>query len=211
MDIVDQDIGSYLEELTPPRMPVLQEMENYADKRDFPIIGPQVGHLLQQLVILTDARHIFEMGSGYGYSALWMALAMNKGGKIECCEFDPDNIARGKKWLAQAGVDAKVNWHEGDARDAMRAATGPFDIIVNDIDKQWYPEALQLAWPKLRPGGIMITDNALWSGRVVSESPPEDSTAGVLQVNRDAYDLSDGVASLLPLRDGLLVVVKKRV
>ncbi len=210
MNIVDPEITSYLEELAPARPPALQEMEEYASQHDFPIIGPQVGHFLQQLVVLADARRIFEMGSGYGYSALWMALAMADDGRIECSEFDPDNIARGKKWLAQAGVDTKVSWHDGDARDAIRAAAGPFDIIVNDIDKQWYPEALRLAWPKLRPGGIMVTDNALWSGRVVSESPPQEWTTGVLQVNRDAYGLSDGIASVLPLRDGLLLVVKKR-
>lgn len=210
MDILNSEIAAYLDHLTPTRPPVLQEMETYAREHKFPIIGPQVGHLLQQLVILTEAKRIFEMGSGYGYSALWMALALSDEGKIQCSEFDSDNIARGRKWLDQAGVGGKVEWFEGDAREAIKQADGPFDIIVNDIDKQWYPEALKLAWPKLRPGGVMLTDNALWNGRVVSEEPATDSTKGVRQVNLDAYAVGDGVASLLPLRDGLLLVAKKR-
>ncbi|MFH2054623.1 MAG: O-methyltransferase [bacterium] len=210
MDILNPEISRYLEQLTPERPPVLQEMEAYAREHKFPIIGPQVGHFLQQLVILTDAKRIFEMGSGYGYSALWMALAMGSGGRIECCEFDSANIERGRQWLALADVSDKVAWHQGDAREAIKETQGPFDIILNDIDKEWYPEALRLAWPELRPGGVMVTDNALWSGRVVTQNPPAESTVGVRQVNLDAYAVGEGVASLLPLRDGLLVITKKR-
>lgn len=211
VDILNPEISAYLDKLTPERPPVLQQMESFAAEHKFPIIGPQVGHFLQQLVILTDALQIFEMGSGYGYSALWMALAARPECKIQCCEFAAANIERGRKWLSEAGVGDKVSWHEGDAREAIKAAKGPFDMILNDIDKQWYPEALKLAWPKLRPGGVMVTDNAIWSGRVVSETSPTDSTKGVRQLNLDAYGIGDGVASLLPLRDGLLVIAKQRV
>jgi caffeoyl-CoA O-methyltransferase len=209
MKIIEPVITEYLECLTPERHPVQQEMEKYAGEHNFPIIGPLVGRFLQQLVVLTGARSIFEMGSGYGYSALWMALTLPDDGKIQCTEFDADNIARGKDFLKRAGVDGKVSWLQGDALDHIKKARGPFDIILNDVDKHQYPNSLEIAWPKLRRGGAMITDNSLWSGRVVTEDPPTKSTSGVLRINKNAYALDDGVASIIPLRDGLLLIVKK--
>ncbi|MCK4857387.1 MAG: O-methyltransferase [candidate division Zixibacteria bacterium] len=210
MDIVNPAIVEYLVSLTPPRHPVLQEMEEYAREKQFPIIGPLVSRFLQQLVILTGATRVFEMGSGFGYSALWMSLVLPDGGQIHCTEFDPENIERGRKYHKTAGVANKIIWHQGDARESMREAKGEFDIILNDIDKEQYPQALAIAWPKLRRGGIMVTDNSLWSGAVITEETPRESTAGVLAVNRDTYGLSDAITTILPLRDGLLLAVKKK-
>lgn len=209
MKIIEAAIADYLECLTPERHPVQQEMEEYAGEHKFPIIGPLVGRFLQQLVVMTGAKTIFEMGSGYGYSALWMALALPNDGKIHCTEFDAENIARGQDFMKRAGVDGKVSWQHGDALDLIKDAKGPFDIILNDVDKHQYPNSLEIAWPKLQRGGAMITDNSLWSGRVVTEDPPTKSTSGVLQINKKAYSLEDGVASIIPLRDGLLLIVKK--
>lgn len=208
MHVVDPAIDQYLKSLTPARQGVLATMEAYAREHEFPIIGPLVGRFLQQLVKLTSARRIFEMGSGFGYSALWMALAMDGDGRIDCTEMDAANVERGRQWLADAGAGHRVVWHHGDALGFMRQADGPFDLILNDVDKHQYPEGLRIAWPKLRRGGVMITDNTIWSGRVVAEDPPSESTQGVLTFNRQAYALPDALATILPLRDGLLVAVK---
>jgi predicted O-methyltransferase YrrM len=208
MKIVHEAINGYLDELTPESSQVLLEMERYAQEHDFPIVGPLVGRFLQQLVILSQPQFIFEMGSGYGYSALWMAPVMPAEGRIHCTEFKMENIERGKKYLDRAGVGDRVMWHEGDAVTAMRRADGPFDIILNDVDKEYYPDSLRAAWPKLRPGGVMITDNVLWSGRVISEQPPARSTAAILEFNRQAYALQGALTTILPLRDGLLLSVK---
>jgi predicted O-methyltransferase YrrM len=208
MNIVHEEIEAYLQSLTPPRPAVLAEMETYAAERDFPAIGPEVGRYLQQLVLLTGARRVFELGSGFGYSAVWMALAMQPGGTVECTENDADNVERGRRYAAEAGVADRLVWHEGDALAAVERATGPYDIILNDVDKHQYPRALELAWPKLRPGGVMVTDNVLWSGRIVRERPPSEDTRGVLAFNDAAYALPDALVTVLPLRDGLLVAVK---
>jgi caffeoyl-CoA O-methyltransferase len=208
MNIVDPAIDQYLKSLTPARQGVLETMEAYAREREFPIIGPLVGRFLQQMVKLTSARRIFEMGSGFGYSALWMALAMDGDGTIDCTETDAANVERGRQWLDDAGVSHCIAWHHGDALSFMRQAEGPFDLILNDVNKDQYPEGLKIAWPKLRRGGVMITDNTIWSGRIVAEDPPSESTQGVLAFNRQAYALPDALATILPLRDGLLVAVK---
>jgi caffeoyl-CoA O-methyltransferase len=148
------------------------------------------------------------MGSGYGYSAIWFALAMPAGGVVHCTENDPANIALGRDFAEQAGVGARIEWHEGDARAQIERVDGAFDIILIDVDKEQYPQALVAAWPKLRPGGVLVTDNTLWSGRVVTEQPPAETTQGVLTFNEQAYGLADALATILPLRDGLLLAVK---
>jgi predicted O-methyltransferase YrrM len=208
LTIIEPSVGDYLGALTPPRQGALSAMEAYAKENSFPIIGPLVGRFLQQLVRLSGAQHVFEMGSGYGYSALWMAMAMDARGKIECTEADANNIRRGEAYFQQAGLTDRVVWRHGDALDAMRRVDGPFDLILNDVNKAHYPDALGIAWPKLRRGGVMVTDNALWSGRVVSEPNPDADTRGVIRMNQLAYALPDAVTTLIPLRDGLLISVK---
>ncbi len=208
MELTNPAINDYLHNLTPPRHRVLAEMEQYAKDNKFPIIGPLVGRFLHQLVHLTNAARIFEMGSGYGYSAVWFSSAMKDGGTVECTEMDQANIQRGQKYTIAAGVADHITWHQGDALESMRNATGPYDIILNDVDKEQYPRALEIAWPKLRRGGIMVTDNVLWSGRIVEENTPSESTAGILEFNKRAYALPDSICSLMPIRDGLLLAVK---
>jgi predicted O-methyltransferase YrrM len=124
---------------------------------------------------------------------------------MECTETNPANIARGRDWLQAAGVGDRVIWHEGNGLVHLQFQDGPYDLIFSDIDKAQYPEALRVAWPRLRPGGLMITDNVLWSGRVVTEDPPDESTAGILEFTREAFALPDAHSSILPLRDGLLI------
>lgn len=208
MEILAPEISQYLNEVTPESPAILKEMEEYAREHKFPIIGPLAGRFLQQIVHISGASRIFEMGSGFGYSALWMSLVLQQDGRINCTEFDAANIERGQSYHERANVTGKVTWHQGDALEFMRKAEGPFDMIVNDVDKHQYPESLQVAWSKLRRGGIMITDNSLWGGRVVTEEEPARSTAGVKEVNRVAYELSDAMTTIIPIRDGLLMSVK---
>ncbi len=208
MDIVNSRLNDYMKSLTPASHQVLQEMEQYARENGFPIIGPLVGRFLAQLVYLTGARRIFEMGSGYGYSAIWFSQALPADGSVECTEGDPANVARGREYAERAGVTEKIIWYEGDAIESMDAALPPYDIILCDIDKHQYPKALEIAWPKLRAGGIMVTDNVLRAGKVVEQYPPDKSTAGVLEFNKNSYGLPDALCTIMPLRDGLMLAVK---
>ena len=95
----------------------------------------------------------------------------------------------------------------GDAIEIVKNLSGPFDIILNDVDKQQYPEAFDLAIPLLRQGGIFITDNVLWSGRIFDKKPSEP-TRGVLEFNRKLFSSKEVLASILPIRDGLGIAVK---
>jgi len=207
MNIVNKDLEAYMENLLPKRDETLIEMEKYALENGFPIVGPRAGTLLAQLAMIIGAKNIFEMGSGYGYSAYWMVRGMSRQGKIICTDGSADNRNRALKFLEKGGFSERVDFHVGDAREIIKEYKGPFDIIFNDIDKEQYPEALELALPRLRKGGIFITDNVLWSGRILDKEP-SDSTRGILEFNKKLFESDSLLSSIIPIRDGLGMAVK---
>lgn len=186
---------------------VLQEMEEYAGEHDFPIVGPLVGRFLRQLALAIGAKRIFEMGSGYGYSAIWFAGGLAAGGKISCTDGSAANKTRALGHFKTAGYDDRIDFLVGDARDIIGKSDGPFDIIFNDIDKEQYPDAFALAVPRLRKGGLYITDNVLWSGRIL-DGDKSDSTRGVIEHNRLLFETGNLLSSIVPIRDGLGMAIK---
>ena len=186
---------------------VLRDMEAYARENDFPIIGPLVGRFLRQLALITGARRIFEMGSGYGYSAVWFAGGMSDNSKIICTDGSQANKELALDYFERAGYNSKIEFHTGDAKDIFREFNGPFDIILNDIDKEQYPEAFDLAVLRLKKGGLFITDNVLWSGRVLDDAADEE-TRGILEFNRKLFESEAVFSSIIPIRDGLGLAVK---
>lgn len=207
MEIINSDIDNYLRSLIPQRDPVLEEMERIGKERGFPIIGPLVGRLLCQLALLTQAQRIFELGSGFGYSAVWFSKGIQPGGKIICTDGSNENSRQAVEFFERAGIGDLVEYRVGDALSLLELEPGPFDIILNDIDKHEYPEAFNKALPRLRKGGLLITDNTLWYGRVVT-GDKESSTLGILEFNRLAYKSEEVFTTLIPLRDGVTVSMK---
>jgi len=203
-------VEKYIYSILPKRDAVLSEMERYAKRNDVPIVGPAVGRMLAQLVQLIGAKRIFELGSAIGYSTLWMARAAVPGAEIHYTDGNPASAQRAKEYLARAGVSDRVTIHVGDALTALDAATGEFDLIFNDVDKHGYPEVFSKAVARVRSGGLFITDNTLWSGRVARKAKPSDrNTRAIQQFNRLCYASPDLFPVLVPLRDGVLVCRKR--
>jgi len=207
VEILNSEINNYLHSLIPDRDPVLEEMERIGKEKGFPIIGPLLGRLLCQLALLTQARTVFELGSGYGYSAIWLSKGMGPGGRIICTDGEKENARQAAAFFERAGIKKSVDYRVGDALSILEREPGPFDIILNDIDKHEYPEAFKKALPKLRKGGLLITDNTLWYGKVVM-GDKERSTLGILEFNRLAYRSTEVFSTLVPLRDGVTVSIK---
>ena len=205
-----QSVQDYLTSLVPPREPELQKMEEIADKNNFPIIGPVCGYYCYQLARMINAKSIFELGSGYGYSTAWFAKAVkeNGGGVVHHTVWDEDLSKRATSHLSALGSADVVQFHIAEAVETLRQTQGPFDIIFNDVDKEDYPRVLRLIAPRLRKGGLFITDNVLWSGRV-AEKNPDARTKAILEFNRKLYDSEDFYTTLLPIRDGLAVALKR--
>jgi predicted O-methyltransferase YrrM len=174
--ITVEPVEDYLYSMLPARDEVLTEIESEAAKNKVPIVGPAVARVLYQLALISRAKTVFEMGSAIGYSTIWWARAVGDGGRIIYTDGDRKNADKARRYFERAGVADRITIHIGDALELLSEQKGQFDIIFNDVDKTDYPRVLKLAVPKVRPGGLFITDNTLWSGRVATQHPPDENT-----------------------------------
>ncbi|MEW5795153.1 MAG: O-methyltransferase [Candidatus Zixiibacteriota bacterium] len=205
--IYETEIEDYLYRVTPERPSVLQEMEAYAEKKDFPIVGPLVGRFLYQMAKVTKARKVLELGSGFGYSAYWLALGMGGRGKITMIDGSEENRSRALGYLERAGLETRFEFKVGDALAVLSEIDKEFDIVFNDIDKTGYPATIDPVAKRLRRGGLFITDNALWSGQVC-ETDQDVDTRAIVEFTRELYADTRFFTTILPLRDGLAVAVR---
>ena len=189
---------------------VRSKMEEIARGNGFPIVGPQVGRLLSILARSVNARRVLELGSGYGYSALWFAGGMQNGGSIRCTDLSEENRGLALGFFREAGLEKSLSFHVGDALAFARTQSGPFDIVFNDIDKKDYPQSISVALPLLRVGGLFITDNVLWSGKVASRGRTDAATEAIRQFNETVCRRDDLETVILPVRDGVAVCQKVR-
>jgi predicted O-methyltransferase YrrM len=206
--IIEKKIEEYVNSLVPKSDAVLAEMERHAEKRDIPILGPACGRLLMLLTQISGAKRIFEMGSAIGYSTIWFARAAGADAEVFYTDGDPENARRAAKNFDRAGVADRVRLLTGDAVELIDTVPGEFDLILIDVDKHQYPATLKKAVPRLRSGGLLVTDNVLWHGRVTSP-PKDDDTRGVLKYNQAVYASKELFTVILPLRDGIAVSRKQ--
>jgi len=202
-------VDDYLYSMLPKRDEVLAEMEDYATAHNVPIVGPAVARVLQQLALMINARTVFELGSAIGYSTIWWAQAVGEDGRVVYTDGDAKNAERARGYFNRAGVAKRITLHTGDALEFLSEQKQEFDVIFNDVDKEDYPRVLRLVSPHLRKGGLFITDNVLWSGRVAEKNPKESRTKAILDFNRQLYDAKEFYTTILPIRDGLAVALKR--
>jgi predicted O-methyltransferase YrrM len=202
-------VDDYLYSMLPKRNEVLAEMEGHASEHNIPIVGPAVARILQQLALTINARTVFELGSAIGYSTIWWAQAVGENGRVIYTDGDPKNAERARRYFDRAGVSSRIALHTGDALEVLSEQKQVFDIIFNDVDKEDYPRVLRLVSPRLRKGGLFITDNVLWSGRVADKNPKDPRTKAILEFNRLLYNSEEFYTTILPIRDGLAVALKK--
>jgi len=214
-DLLPDYLSTYLDGHVPTRPPEMQAMEAYAQKIDFPIIGPASGQLCYQLARLSGARRIFEMGSGFGYSTAWFARAVqdNGGGEVYHVVWDADLSQQARQHLGVLGFGSTgsrvaVHYRVSEAIQALKEADGPFDLIFNDIDKHAYPESLPVIREKLRPGGVLIVDNLLWHGRIFDASDRTADTTAIHEFTRLMTTDPTWITTIVPIRDGVLVAYR---
>ncbi len=207
--IVEPRIEAYIASLGAQPDPVLAAMEALAERRHFPIVGRHVGSLLSLFAHAVGARRVLELGSGYGYSALWFARALPEDGKVTCTDHSSDNRDLALGYFRTAGLEKRVEFHVGDALAIAREQKPGFDIVFNDIDKEAYTGSVPLAVSLLRSGGLFITDNTLWKGMVALDDSSDPMAEAVRAFNKLVFSRPDLEAVVLPVRDGLTVCRKK--
>ena len=204
--ITDPDIERYMHDLLPARDEVLAEIEAYAAERRIPIVGPAVARFLSSLVMMTQAKRIFELGSAIGYSTIWLARAAGPDAEIHYSDGNPANAERARGYFERAGVASRIRVHVGDALAALASVSGSFDLIFNDVDKDGYPAVLDAVPDRIKTGGLFITDNTLWHGRVLD--PREATDRAVCLFNQRLFHSPQFYAAQLPIRDGVSVGVR---
>jgi predicted O-methyltransferase YrrM len=207
-NILYAPVEQYLDGLLPRRDAVLAEMEGFAKRHHVPIVGPAVGRLLALITEMTGAKRIFEMGSAFGYSTIWLARAAGPRAKVYYTDWDPENARRAEGYFRRAGVSRRIRVLGGDALELLRREKGPFDIIFCDVEKHQYPESLRIALPRLKRGGLLIADNTLWYGRVARRADTKD-TLGIQTFNKMVYASRKLYPVILPLRDGVSICRKR--
>lgn len=211
-DVLSEDALAVLAAGNPEPEPVIEEMTAHGREENFPIVGPEAGRFLRVLARLVGAERVFEFGSGFGYSAAWFAGALPEEGEIVLTDYDADNLDTARGFLERAGYAGRAVFESGDAFESFAAHEGPYDVVFVDCEKSEYPDALDLARPDLRSGGVVVADNVL-AGPVtpagvrqaLDGDPPSETAAGIgeyLDVVRDdpAFD-----TVLVPLGEGLAV------
>jgi caffeoyl-CoA O-methyltransferase len=206
--ITEPSIDKYIRDLIPKRDPVLREMEERASRERIPIIGPVVGTLLSQLARSIRAKRVFELGSAIGYSTIWLARALQPGGKIYYTDGNAENARAAEAYFERAGVRDRIEIRVGDALTHFESVDGDFDFIFNDVDKHGYPEVYRKAAGRVRVGGFFVTDNTLWSARVVDPAVNDADTKGVREFNTLLSADSRFETTVLPLRDGVAVALR---
>lgn len=192
---------------------VLDDMEARAAEHRFPIVGRATGRYLELAARSVGARRVVELGSGYGYSAYWFCRAVGPDGQVVCTDGDARNAELAQQYLERAGMWEGVRYRVGDALTGLAAEDGELDVVYNDVDKLGYPDCWRAARERIRLGGLYLCDNVIWSGHVATgeerESAP-GATAAIIEHNRLVAEDDRYVASIVPIRDGVMAALRVR-
>ena len=212
--IVPDAVERYLEGLNHLADPVLQEIQRDGLEKRLPLIDAEVGALLRVLASAAGATRILEIGTAIGYSGIWLAGALPPGGMLLTMEVDQQRAQIARQNFSRAGVSDRVSVIVGDALRMLAKIAGPFDVIFQDGDKHQYGPMLDPLIDRLRPGGLLITDNVLWDGEVVPgfiAAPNRDAatTQAIVDYNERISRHPQLMTAIVPLRDGVAISVKR--
>jgi predicted O-methyltransferase YrrM len=212
--IVPEPIERYLAGLN--RLPdsVLKQIAQEGREAELPLVDAEVGGLLRVLATAVHATRILEIGTAIGYSGIWLAGALPPGGMLITMEADPDRAGQARDNFARAGLADRAHVMVGNSSLLLAKVAGPFDLIFQDGDKLLYVPMLDRLVNLLRPGGLLVTDNVLWSGEVVpgfvkDPHQPADETRAITDYNNRLSAHPCLLTAIVPLRDGLSISVKR--
>lgn len=214
MDFIQEDIQAYCNLHSSPEPAYLQKLSRYTHAK---VLQPRMlsghfqGRLLAMLSKLIQPKHILEIGTYTGYSALCLAEGLAPGGKLLTIDVNPELEHVIHEHIQLANMQDRIQFIVGDAYQIIRTLPQSFDLVFIDADKQNYGKYFDLVIEKLNPGGVILADNVLWSGKVVEEKSREkDKDTIALHAFNEKVSLDDRLeAVLLPIRDGIMMLRKK--
>jgi predicted O-methyltransferase YrrM len=209
MDFLPKKINQYVVAHSQPEPQILQELSKETWQK---VLAPRMlsGHLqgrvLSILSKIIRPKNILEIGTYTGYSALCLAEGMQKGGKLHTIDINEELYDFQRKYFDKSRYSSQIIQHLGNALEIIPKISEDFDLVFIDADKSNYPNYLELLLPKLTSGAVILSDNVLWSGKVVEKIKDDDlDTQALLQYNKILNEDSRLETVLLPIRDGLTV------
>lgn len=208
----DQRVASYLRDLTEPEDEPLRAARARSEESDIPAVPHPTGALLRFLARAVRAKAVVEIGSGGGYSGLWVIGGMDPKGILTTIEIDPGNQRLAQQAYAEAGVTPRVRAILGAALQVLpKLADASYDIVFVDAVKSEYPDYLEHARRLLRPGGLLVADNVLWSGRVADPQANDEDTVALRRFNDLVAADEEFAGYVFPVGDGVLTAVYRPV
>jgi caffeoyl-CoA O-methyltransferase len=210
--IVPEELERYALEHSTPDLDFFRRLETETRAtQTLPqmMVGPLEGQFLGWLVWLSDARRILEIGTFTGYSSISMALALPDGGRIVTLDVNEETTAVARRYADEAGVAEKIDYRVGSALEELDGLDGPWDLVFIDADKESYVDYYENVLPKLTERGFIVTDNVLWSGRVLEEDGDE-STKAVKAFNEHVSSDERVECLMLTVRDGMTLIRPRR-
>jgi len=193
--------------------PVLAELNretNLKILRPRMLSGHLQGKILEMISKMIHPKKILELGTYTGYSAICLAKGLKENGILHTIEINDELEEFILKYLRKAGLEEKVKLHFGDARRIVPELNASFDLAFIDADKREYLEYYNTIFEYVKPGGFILADNVLWSGKVIElESPDDEYTKGIFEFNEFIKNDDRVEKVILPLRDGLTLIRKK--
>ncbi len=214
--ITDPKLEDYMASLLPAQSEALSDMQAQAEREGLGIIGPVLGHFLYTLALAVRAKDILEVGTAIGYSAMWLSLAAQQlDGRMVTLEQDAGRASMAEAYMRQAGLSGVCAVRRGNGLTLMRGMEESFDLIFLDVLTQFGSpdtalEMLEVCVRRLRPGGLLLSDNALRSGQVLDPQHSSPSTQGIAAFNRAIFLHPRLTSAIIPIRDGLSMSVKLR-
>ncbi len=204
--ITNEKIEQYIYNLLPESPSILSELEQVAKERHIPIVGPLVGRFLYILARASRAKRVLEIGTAIGYSAIWFGLAIKQHkGTVITVEINKNTANEARRNIARAKLQRTIRVINGSGLQIVPKLKGKFDIVFIDDSKENYPKYLEMCANKLNKNGLLIADNALWSGKVLLESKSNDALA-IARFNELLTKKMSSV--IIPARDGLAIGIK---
>lgn len=209
MEFIQEKINTYSEEHSQPEPELLQKLNRETWQK---MIAPRMlsghfqGRLLSVISHLVRPKNILEIGTYTGYSALCLAEGMRKEGELHTIDINEELHDFQRKYFDASPYGGQIFQHTGDAHDIIPTLQKTFDLVFIDADKQSYPQYLEIILPKLQVGSVILSDNVLWSGKVLQEAKPDDlDTLALVKYNRMLKEHPRLQTVLLPIRDGLSI------
>jgi caffeoyl-CoA O-methyltransferase len=210
MNFINEQIEEYAHDHTTPESLLFRKLrdETYSVMSN---PGMQVGRIeggfLKMLVRLVGARRVLEIGMFTGYSALMMAEGLPEDGRLITCDVDPKAKEIASRYFAESPHGHKIEVRMGPALETIKSLEGPLDMVFIDADKGNYSNYYDACMPIVRPGGLIVADNVLWSGRVLA--PEDDDTRAIVAFN-DKVQADPRVENVcLTVRDGIMLAWKR--